>query len=209
MKAVDVLRRSAGIAQKRVRICPTDVRVVAGGVCARKRTSDLLKRSEAHLATKARFRRPDRVQRWGSGHCLLQLLHVELEQSGEPPVGEAAHEVLGQLPPLPSALHRRRYPIATDNDDRCLPCAIALLLPARDEHMRACLQIGLTASDKVDDFGVARDDNGLLAILVFDLSNVGCLDRRHREMRRCFSDPAWASGGLRDAPAGAKYFQQY
>jgi hypothetical protein len=31
--------------------------------------------------------------------------------------------------------------------------------------MRASLQIGLTASDKVDDFGVARDDNGLLAIL--------------------------------------------
>ena len=29
MKAADVLRRSAGIAQKRVRIRPTDVRVVA------------------------------------------------------------------------------------------------------------------------------------------------------------------------------------
>ena len=33
--------------------------------------------------------------------------------------------------------------------------------------MRASLQIGLTASDKIDDFGVARDDKGLLAILVF------------------------------------------
>ena len=60
-----------------------------------------------------------------------------------------------------SALHRRRNSIATDYDDRCLPCAVALLLPAGDEHMRASLQIGLTASDKVDDFGVARDDNGL------------------------------------------------
>jgi hypothetical protein len=30
-----------------------------------------------------------------------------------------------------------------------------------------------------------------------------------REMRRCFSDPTWASGGFRDAPAEAKYFQQY
>ena len=30
-----------------------------------------------------------------SGHCLLQLLHVALEQSGEPPAGGAAHEVLG------------------------------------------------------------------------------------------------------------------
>ena len=48
----------------------------------------------------------------------------------------------------------------------------ALLLPAGDEHMRASLQIGFTASDKVDDFGVTRDDNGLLAILVFDLQRV-------------------------------------
>jgi hypothetical protein len=69
-------------------------------------------------------------------------------------------------------LHRRRYPIATDNYDRCLPRAIALLLPAGNEHMCASLQIGLTASDKVDDFGVARDDNCLLAILVFDLQRV-------------------------------------
>jgi hypothetical protein len=38
--------------------------------------------------------------------------------------------------------------------------------------MRASLQTGFTASDKVDDFGVARDDNGLLAILVFDLQRV-------------------------------------
>src|SRR6202040_3984469 len=59
-----------------------------------------------------------------------------------------------------------------DNDDGCLPCTIALLLPAGDEHMRSGLQIGLTASDKVDDFGVARDDNGLLAILVFYLQRV-------------------------------------
>ena len=71
-----------------------------------------------------------------------------------------------------SALHRRRNPVATDNDDRCPPCTVALLLPAGDEHMLASLQIGLTASDKVDDFGVARDDNGLLAILVFDLQLV-------------------------------------
>jgi hypothetical protein len=71
-----------------------------------------------------------------------------------------------------SFLHRRRNPVATDNDDRCLPCAVALLLPTGDEHMLASLQIGLTASDKVDDFGVARDDNGLLAILVFDLQRV-------------------------------------
>jgi hypothetical protein len=28
-----------------------------------------------------------RIRLWGSGHCLLQLLHVELEQSGEPPAG--------------------------------------------------------------------------------------------------------------------------
>src|SRR5271169_3966060 len=48
----------------------------------------------------------------------------------------------------------------------------ALLLPAGNEHMRASLQIGLTTSDEVDDFGVARDDNGLLAILVFDLQRV-------------------------------------
>ena len=41
--------------------------------------------------------------------------------------------------------------------------------------MRASLQIGFTASDKVDDFGVARDDNGLLAILVFDLQRVSRL----------------------------------
>jgi hypothetical protein len=45
------------------------------------------------------------------------------------------------LPRGAPALHWLRYPIATDNDDRCQPCAIALLLPAGDEHMRACLQI--------------------------------------------------------------------
>jgi hypothetical protein len=28
-------------------------------------------------------------------------------------------------------------------------------------------------------------------------------------MRRCFYDPTWASGNFRDAPAEAKYFQQY
>src|SRR4029077_2546307 len=69
-------------------------------------------------------------------------------------------------------LHGRRNSIATDHDDRSLPCPVALLLPAGDEHMRASLQIGLAASDKVDDFGVARNDNGLLAILVFDMQRV-------------------------------------
>ena len=44
-----------GIAQKRVRICPTGVRLVVGGLSAQKRTSDSLKPSGAHLATKARF----------------------------------------------------------------------------------------------------------------------------------------------------------
>jgi class 3 adenylate cyclase len=39
-------------------------------------------------------------------------------------------------------------------------------------RLTASLQIGLTASDKVDDFGVARDGNRLLAILVFDLQRV-------------------------------------
>jgi hypothetical protein len=98
MKAAVVLRRSAGIALKRVRIRPTDVRLV-GEAHARKRTSDSLKPSGAHLATKARLR-PSATgphSTVGSGHCLLQLLQVELEQSGEPPVGGAAHEVLGHL----------------------------------------------------------------------------------------------------------------
>ena len=116
----------------------------------------------------ARFRRPAAFDGGGAATASFSCA----KQSGEPP-GEPAHEVLGTgAPALTSALHRRRYPIATDNDDRCLPCAITLLLPAGDEHMRASLQIGLTASDKVDDFGVARDDNGLLAILVFDLQRV-------------------------------------
>ena len=38
--------------------------------------------------------------------------------------------------------------------------------------MRPGLEIVLATGDKVDDFGVARDDNGLLAILVFDLQRV-------------------------------------
>jgi hypothetical protein len=66
------------------------------GLSAPKRASDSLKPSGAHLATKARLRPfgdPTRIRLWGSGHCLL--LHVELEQSCEPPVGAAAHEVLG------------------------------------------------------------------------------------------------------------------
>jgi hypothetical protein len=45
---------SAPLAQKRVRIRPTDVRLV-GGLSARKRASDSLKPSGAHLATKARY----------------------------------------------------------------------------------------------------------------------------------------------------------
>jgi hypothetical protein len=49
--------------------------------------------------------------------------------------------------------------------------------------MRASLQIGLTASDKVDDFGVPRDDNGLLAILVFDLRNTGRKGTASRELK--------------------------
>jgi hypothetical protein len=71
-----------------------------------------------------------------------------------------------------SALHRRRDPVATDYDDRCKPRAITLLLPAGNEHIRSGLEIVLATGDKVDDFGVARDDNGLLAILVFDLQRV-------------------------------------
>jgi hypothetical protein len=38
---------------------------------------------------------PTRIRLWGSGHCFLQLLHVELEQAVSRPLGVAAHEVLG------------------------------------------------------------------------------------------------------------------
>jgi hypothetical protein len=55
--------------------------------------------------------------------------------------------------------------------------------------MRASLQIGFTASDKVDDFGVARDDYGLLAILVFDLEGVPLLAGRACSLHGGSSQP--------------------
>ena len=42
-----------------------------------------------------------------------------------------------------TALHRRRDPIATNNNNGRLPCAIGLLLPARYEYMGAGLQVAL------------------------------------------------------------------
>src|SRR6185437_8533727 len=70
------------------------------------------------------------------------------------------------------ALHGRRDPIATDNNDRRLPYAITLLFPTGNEHMRASLQIGLAARDKLYNFGVLWDDNRLLAVLIFNLKGI-------------------------------------
>jgi hypothetical protein len=80
-----------------LRIRPTDVRLVGEPICAEthQRLSEALCRAFGGQASVCAHRRPDPHSTWGSGHCLLQLLHVALEQSGEPPAGGAAHEVLG------------------------------------------------------------------------------------------------------------------
>jgi hypothetical protein len=67
MKAAVVLRRgTAGIAQKRVRIRPTDVRLV-GGLSARKRASDSLKPSGAHLVDQGSICAHRRTGRYRTG----------------------------------------------------------------------------------------------------------------------------------------------
>ena len=65
-------------------------------------------------------------------------------------------------------LHGRGNPVSSDYDDRRLPCAIALLFPSGNEHVRAGLQIGLAARDKVYNFRILWDDNGLLTVLIFN-----------------------------------------
>src|SRR6516162_1452019 len=69
-------------------------------------------------------------------------------------------------------LHRRRNPIATDNDNRSLPCPIRLLLPSWDEYMCAGLEIVFATRDQIHDFSVLRNYNGFLAVLVFDLQSI-------------------------------------
>jgi hypothetical protein len=57
------------------------------------------------------------VEYLGSGHCLLQLLHVELEKSGEPPAGGTAREVLGTWRSGPESLSYIDGAIETVLDD--------------------------------------------------------------------------------------------
>jgi hypothetical protein len=63
----------------------------------------------------------------GSGHWLLQLLHVELEKSGEPPAGGTAREVLGTWRSVPESLSFIDGAIETVPDD-ILTNKIVLLL---------------------------------------------------------------------------------
>ena len=67
------------------------------------------------------------------------------------------------------ALHRRRHPIATDHDNRRIPGSVRLFLPARDKDMCSCLQISFVTRHKVDNYGVGRNNDCLLAFLVFHL----------------------------------------